>query len=297
MSANKIERVGVLGTGLMGSGIVQVCAQAGYTVIAREIEEEYWTKAFDKIGGYLQKAVDKERISADDRQAALGRMTGTTQLDDLRDCDLIIEAVVEDIEIKNRMFEELDEICPEHTIFASNTSSLTVVEMAAATSRPDRVVGLHFFNPVPIMKLVEVVRALTTSNETFDTAWGFAQSVGKTPIAAKDNSGFVVNLLLVPYLLGAVRALEHGVASIGDIDKGMMFGCGHPMGPLTLLDFVGIDTTYRIAEVMFDEYKQEVYAAPPLLRKMHLAGYHGRKAGRGFYDYSGEKPVPMDLNL
>jgi 3-hydroxybutyryl-CoA dehydrogenase len=297
VSANKIEKVGVLGTGLMGSGIVQISAQAGYTVIAREIEEDYWKKAFDKVGGYLQKAVDKEKISADDRQAALDRMTGTTQLDDLRDCDLIIEAVVEDIEIKNRMFEELDEICPEHTIFASNTSSLTVVEMAAATSRPDRVVGLHFFNPVPIMKLVEVVRSITTSNETFDTAWGFAQSVGKTPIAAKDNSGFVVNLLLVPYLLGAVRALENGVASIGDIDKGMMFGCGHPMGPLTLLDFVGIDTTYRIAEIMFDEYKQEVYAAPPLLRKMHLAGYHGRKVGRGFYDYSGEKPVPMDLNL
>jgi len=297
VSANKIEKVGVLGTGLMGSGIVQICALAGYTVIAREIEEAYWKKAFDKIGGYLQKAVDKEKISAEDRQAAIDRMTGTTQLDDLRDCDLIIEAVVEDIEIKNRMFQELDEICPEHTIFASNTSSLTIVEMAAATSRPDRVVGLHFFNPVPIMKLVEVVRAITTSNETFDAAWQFAGTLGKVPIAAKDNSGFVVNLLLVPYLLGAVRALENGVASIEDIDKGMIFGCGHPMGPLTLLDFVGIDTTYRIAEIMFDEYKQEVYAAPPLLRKMHLAGYHGRKVGRGFYDYSGEKPTPMNLNL
>ncbi len=293
----KIEKVGVLGTGLMGSGIVQVCAQAGYDVVAREIEEEYWKKAFGKIEGFLQKAVDKEKISSADKDAALSRMSGTTSLDDLADCDLVIEAVVEDIEVKNEAFGELDEICPEHTIFASNTSSLTIVEMAAATARPERVIGLHFFNPVPIMKLVEVVRAITTGQETFDRAWAFAESLGKIPIAAKDNSGFVVNLLLVPYLLGAVRALESGVASVEDIDKGMVFGCGHPMGPLTLLDFVGIDTTYRIAEIMFDEYKQEVYAAPPLLRKMHLAGYHGRKSGKGFYDYSGEEPVPMDLNL
>ncbi|HUP01946.1 MAG TPA: 3-hydroxybutyryl-CoA dehydrogenase, partial [Gemmatimonadota bacterium] len=253
---------------------------------------------FEKIGGFLQKAVEKEKMTATDRQDALDRMTGTTELGDLADCDLVIEAVVEDIAVKNEMLGELDRICPKHTIFASNTSSLTIVEMAAATRRPDRVVGLHFFNPVPLMKLVEVVRAITTSEETFGKAWSFAESLGKIPIAARDNSGFVVNLLLVPYLLGAVRALENGVAGIEDIDKGMVFGCGHPMGPLTLLDFVGIDTTYRIAEIMFDEYKEPVYAAPPLLRKMHLAGYHGRKTGKGFYDYTGgSDPVPMDLNL
>ncbi|MGH7550510.1 MAG: 3-hydroxyacyl-CoA dehydrogenase family protein [Gemmatimonadota bacterium] len=297
MSKDRIEKVGVLGAGLMGSGIVQVCAQAGYTVVAREVEERYWMKGFQRIGGFMQKAVEKAKMTAEDRDAALGRMSGTTELSDLADCDLVIEAVVEDLEVKNEMFGELDGLCPDHTIFASNTSSLTIAEMAAATSRPDRVIGLHFFNPVPIMKLVEVVRAIQTGEETFQRTWGFAESLGKIPIAARDNSGFVVNLLLVPYLLGAVRAVESGVASIEDIDKGMVHGCAHPMGPLTLLDFVGIDTTYRIAEIMFDEYKEHVYAAPPLLRKMHLAGYHGRKTGKGFYDYAGEKPVPMDLNL
>ena len=297
MSSDRIEKVGVLGTGLMGSGIVQVCAQAGYAVVAREVEDRYWQKAFERIAGFLQKSVEKEKMTQADREAALGRMTGTTELSELADCDLVIEAVIEDLEVKNEMLGELDRLCPDHTIFASNTSSLTIAEMAAATGRPDRVVGLHFFNPVPVMKLVEVVRAIQTSEETFRTTWDFAESLGKIPIAAKDNSGFVVNLLLVPYLLGAVRAVESGVASIEDIDKGMVHGCGHPMGPLTLLDFVGIDTTYRIAEIMFQEYKEPVYAAPPLLRKMHLAGYHGRKTGRGFYDYSGKEPVPMSLNL
>ena len=297
MSGGKIEKVGVLGTGLMGSGIVQVAAQAGYTVVAREVEEKFWKKGFERIAGFTAKAVEKEKMTAADREATLGRMTGTTKLADLADCDLVIEAVVEDLAVKNEMFAELDALCPEHTIFASNTSSLTIVEMAAATKRPDRVVGLHFFNPVPVMKLVEVVRAITTSQETFDRAWSFAGSLGKIPIAAKDNSGFIVNYLLVPYLLGAVRALESGVGSTEDIDKGMVFGCGHPMGPLTLLDFVGIDTTYRIAEIMFDEYKEPLYAAPPLLRKMHLAGYHGRKSGKGFYDYATDPPKPVDLNL
>jgi 3-hydroxybutyryl-CoA dehydrogenase len=297
VSEKKIEKVGVLGTGLMGSGIVHVCAQAGYQVVAREVDEKYWKKAFEKIGGFMQKSVEKEKMAAADREAALGRMRGTTEISDLAECDLIIEAVVEDIAVKNEMFAQLDRECPAHTIFASNTSSLTIVEMAAATSRPDRVVGLHFFNPVPLMKLVEVVRSVTTSEATFKRAWSFAESLGKIPIAAKDNSGFVVNLLLVPYLLGAVRALESGLASTEDIDKGMVYGCGHPMGPLTLLDFVGIDTTYRIAEIMFDEYKRPEYAAPPLLRKMHLAGYHGRKSGKGFYDYAGAEPVPTDLNL
>lgn len=297
MNQAKIEKVGVLGAGLMGSGIVQVCAQAGYEVVAREVEERYWKKGFEKIDGFLQRAVEKGKMSAADRTAALERMTGTTRLEDLAGCDLVIEAVVEDLAVKNEMFGELDGLCPPHTIFASNTSSLTIAEMAAATRRPDRMVGLHFFNPVPVMKLVEVVRTIQTGEETFRRTWAFAESLGKIPIAAKDNSGFVVNLLLVPYLLGAVRAVESGVASIEDVDKGMVHGCGHPMGPLTLLDFVGIDTTYRIAEIMFQEYKQPVYAAPPLLRKMHLAGYHGRKTGKGFYDYGGSEPKPMDLNL
>jgi 3-hydroxybutyryl-CoA dehydrogenase len=297
VSEKKIEKVGVLGTGLMGSGIVHVCAQAGYQVVAREVEETYWKRAFERIGGFMQKSVEKEKMTASDRDAAISRMSGTTDLADLAECDLVIEAVVEDIEVKNEMFGELDALCPPHTIFASNTSSLTIVEMAAATSRPDRVVGLHFFNPVPIMKLVEVVQAVTTSQATFERVWAFAESLGKIPIAAKDNSGFVVNLLLVPYLLGAVRALESGLATTEDIDKGMVHGCGYPMGPLTLLDFVGVDTTYRIAEIMFDEYKRPEYAAPPLLRKMHLAGFHGRKSGKGFYDYSGAEPKPSDLNI
>jgi 3-hydroxybutyryl-CoA dehydrogenase len=297
MSQTKIEKVGVLGAGLMGSGIVQVSAQAGYEVVALEVEEKYWKKGFEKIGGFLQKAVEKGKMSAADREAALGRMTGTTRIGDLAGCDLVIEAVVEDLAVKNEMLGELDRLCPPHTIFASNTSSLTIAEMAAATGRPDRMVGLHFFNPVPVMKLVEVVRTIQTGEEAFRKAWAFAESLGKIPIAARDNSGFVVNLLLVPYLLGAVRAVESGVASIEDVDKGMVYGCGHPMGPLTLLDFVGIDTTYRIAEIMFQEYKEPVYAAPPLLRKMHLAGYHGRKTGKGFYDYGGSEPKPMDLNL
>ncbi|MFN2384383.1 MAG: 3-hydroxyacyl-CoA dehydrogenase family protein [Gemmatimonadota bacterium] len=297
MSAERIETVGVLGAGLMGGGIIQVCAQAGYQVIAREVEEKYWQKGLGRIEGFLGKAVEKGKLEAADRDAALGRITGTTDLEALAECDLVIEAVVEDIAVKDAMFGTLDGLCPVHTIFASNTSSLTVVEMAAATQRPDRVVGLHFFNPVPVMKLVEVVRAITTGEATFQRVWAFAESLGKIPIAAKDRSGFVVNYLLVPYLLGAVRALESGVASIEDIDKGMVYGCAHPMGPLTLLDFVGIDTTYRIAEIMFEEYKEPLYAAPPLLRKMHLAGYHGRKSGKGFYDYSGSEPKPMELNL
>lgn len=297
MSAEKIEKVGVLGCGLMGSGIAHVCAQAGYEVIVREIEDAYWKKGVAKIEKFMERSVEKEKMTAADKDAALARISGTTELADLAGCDLVIEAVVEDIEEKNAMFRELDGACPAHTIFASNTSSLTIVEMAAATGRPDRTVGLHFFNPVPVMKLVEVVKAITTSKETFERTWAFAESLGKIPIAARDNSGFVVNLLLVPYLLGAVRALENGVASVEDIDRGMVYGTGHPMGPLTLLDFVGIDTTYRIAEIMFAEYKQEVYAAPPLLRKMHLAGWHGRKSGKGFYDYSGDEPVPSELNL
>ncbi|RMF69646.1 MAG: 3-hydroxybutyryl-CoA dehydrogenase [Calditrichaeota bacterium] len=292
-----IKTVGVLGAGLMGSGIAQVAAASGYKTIVREISDELVNKGLSKIEGFLGKAVEKGKMTAEQKDATLKNLTGTTKLEDCRDCDLIIEAVTEDINVKKEIFQKLDAICPADTIFASNTSSLTITEMAAATDRPEKFVGLHFFNPVPIMKLVEVVRTIQTSKETFETAFAFAKSLGKEPIACKDNSGFVVNLLLVPYLLGAIRAVENGVGSIEDIDKGMTLGCGHPMGPLTLLDFVGLDTTYYIANIMFDEYREAQYAPPPLLKKMVQAGFYGRKSGKGFYDYSGDKPVPNDLGL
>ncbi|MFQ5676088.1 MAG: 3-hydroxyacyl-CoA dehydrogenase family protein [bacterium] len=292
-----IKKVGVIGAGLMGSGIAQVSAAAGYQTTIREISQEFLDKGLSKIDGFLAKSVEKGKLTSEQKDATLKNLTGTTQLEDLQDCDLIIEAITEDIKLKKETFGALDELCGKGTIFASNTSSLTVTEMAAATRRPGQFVGLHFFNPVPLMKLVEVVRTIQTSQETFDAAFEFAKSVGKVPIACKDNSGFVVNLLLVPYLIGAIRAVENGIASIEDIDKGMTLGCGHPMGPLTLLDFVGIDTTYYIANIMFDEYREQQYAPPPLLKKMVQAGYYGRKSGNGFYDYSGEKPVPNDLGI
>jgi 3-hydroxybutyryl-CoA dehydrogenase len=293
----EIKKVGVVGCGLMGSGIAQVSAVGGYDTVVREVSQDLIDNGLAKIEGFLSKAVEKGKMTAEQKETALKNLTGTTNLDDLKNCDLIIEAVTEHIKVKKEIYQHLDKICPEETIFASNTSSLTIAEMAAATKRPERFVGLHFFNPVPVMKLVEVVRTIQTSQETFDTAFQFAKSLGKEPISCKDNSGFVVNLLLVPYLLSAVRALENGVASIEDIDKSMTLGCGHPMGPLTLLDFVGIDTTYYIANIMFDEYRDSMYAAPPLLKKMVMAGYYGRKSGKGFYDYSGEKPVPNDLGI
>lgn len=292
-----IKIVGVLGCGLMGSGIAQVAAHAGYATVVREISDELNERGKAGITKSLNKFVEKEKLSTDARDATLGRLTFTTKVKDLATCDIVIEAVTEDLEIKNALWTELDRLCPDHTIFASNTSSLTIAAMAAATERPDRFVGLHFFNPVPLMKLVEVVRTVTTGQPTLERAMAFAKSLGKEPIAAKDTSGFVVNLLLVPYLLDAIRAVEGGVASVADIDKGMTLGTGHPMGPLTLLDFVGIDTTYRIAEIMFQEYREARYAPPPLLKRMFLAGLHGRKTGKGFYDYSTKPPTVTELGL
>jgi 3-hydroxybutyryl-CoA dehydrogenase len=249
------------------------------------------------IEGSLARLVEKGKLDAAARDAALGRLAFTTDLAAVAACDLIIEAVTEDLEVKNALWRELDAACAPATIFASNTSSLTIAAMAAATGRPDRVVGLHFFNPVPLMPLVEVVRTVTTSAETVERVVAFARRLGKEPVLAKDSSGFIVNLLLVPFLLDAVRALERGVATTADLDRAMQLGCGHPMGPLTLLDFVGLDTVCRIAEIMFDEYREMRYAPPPLLRRMVLAGMYGRKSGRGFYDYSATPPVPAALGL
>jgi 3-hydroxybutyryl-CoA dehydrogenase len=280
-----IRTVGVLGGGLMGSGIAQVAAQAGFATVLREVSDALGQRARAGIEKTLAKGIERGKVTAEARDQALGRLSVTTQLADFRDCDVVVEAVVEDLGVKNQMWRELDSICPAHTIFASNTSSLTIAAMAAATTRADRMVGLHFFNPVPLMKLVEVVRTVTTSQETFDRAFAFARALGKEPIAAKDNSGFVVNLLLIPYMLDAIRALEGGVASIADIDKAMQLGTGHPMGPFTLLDFVGLDTTYYIANIMFEEYREKRFAPPPLLKQMVQAGRFGRKSGRGFYDH------------
>ncbi len=291
----EIKRVGVLGCGLMGSGIAQVAAAAGYETLVREVSDELCERGIGGIGRQLGKAVEKGRLSAGDRDAVVGRLKGTTNLEDLKDCDIIIEAVVEDLAVKNQMWQTLDAVCGPGTIFASNTSSLTIADMAAATKRPERMVGLHFFNPVPVMKLVEVVKTIATDPAVFDTAFQFAKSLGKEPIVCKDNSGFVVNLLLVPYMMDAIRALEQGVASITDIDKGMQLGTGYPMGPFVLSDFVGLDTLDKIGGIMFDEYKEKRYASPPLLRRMVSLGYFGRKSGKGFYDYSGDKPVPMPL--
>ncbi len=281
----KIRKVGVLGGGLMGSGIAEVCARAGYDTVVREVSEDLAAKGKGRIEGSLGKAVDRGKLPASDRDAALGRISTTTRLEDLSECDLVIEAVVEDLALKKETFGALDRICTESAIFCSNTSSLTITELSAATKRGDRFAGLHFFNPVPVMKLVEVVRTIATSEETVETVFEFAKSLGKEPIRAHDNSGFVVNRLLVPYLLDAVRALEEGVGTREDIDRGMELGCGHPMGPLKLLDFVGLDTTYSIAEIMFNEYREKRFAPPPLLKRMVLAGRYGRKSGRGFYEY------------
>lgn len=291
---SEIRKVGVLGCGLMGSGIAQVSAQAGYETVVRETEQSLLDRGFKGIEKSLGKFVEKGKLSAEDRDATVGRLKGTTSLEDFADCDVVIEAIVEDVDVKKTAYADLDRIVKKDAIFSSNTSSLTITELSMATARPEQFVGLHFFNPVPLMKLVEVVRTILTSDASFDRAFAFAQSLGKQPIAARDNSGFIVNRLLVPYLLDAVRGYEEGIGSVEDIDKGMQLGCGYPMGPLTLLDFVGLDTTYYISKIMFDEYREKRFAAPPLLRKMVLAGRYGRKSGAGFYDYSGEKPVAFD---
>ena len=291
----KINTVGVAGCGLMGSGIAEVSAKAGFDVVVREIDEGALVAGRKRIHGSLDRAVSKGKLDRAARDEALARMTFTTSLDDLADCDLVVEAIIESLDAKQELFGYLDGICRRETIFASNTSSLTVTDMAAATSRPERFVGLHFFNPVPVMKLVEVVRTIATSQETFDTAYDFAVRVGKTPVAAKDNSGFVVNLLLVPYMLDAIRQVERGVATIEDVDTAMTLGCGYPMGPFVLGDFVGIDTLYRVAEIMYEEYREERYAPPPLLKRLMTMGRHGRKTGAGFYDWTPDGPIALKL--
>jgi len=281
----KMRKVGVLGCGLMGAGIAEVAARAGFETVVREVSEEVVEKGLGKLRGSLDKAVERGKLDAGERDKAWGRLHGVVDLAALADCDLVVEAIVENLDEKRRTFAALDAVVKEGALFASNTSSLTITQIAMATRRPDRFVGLHFFNPVPVMKLVEVVRTLLTSQEAYDAAIEAVRAFGKEPVTARDNSGFLVNRLLVPYLLDAVRAYEEGVGSIEDIDKAMQLGCGYPMGPFTLLDFVGLDTTYYIANIMFDEYREKRFAPPPLLKQMVLAGRLGRKSGRGFYEH------------
>jgi len=290
-----ITKVGVLGCGLMGSGIAQVCAQAGHQTVVLEVDQKLLDKGLASIDKFLRGGVERGKLTAAERERTLGNLKGTTRLEDLADRDLIIEAVVENRDAKIEIFRKLDTICPPQTIFASNTSSLCITELAAATRRPARFLGLHFFNPVPLMKLVEVARTILTEETAFEDALAFVGTLQKTAIRTSDKTGFIVNRLLVPYILDAVRALEEGVGSIRDIDEAMKLGCGYPMGPLTLLDLVGLDTTYHIANVFFDEFRERRFACPALLRRMVLAGFHGRKSGKGFYDYGGATPVPNDF--
>ncbi len=289
-----IKKVGVLGCGLMGSGIAQVAAQSGYDTVVVEVEQKFLDKGMSGIDKSLGKFVEKGKLSAADKDSCLRRLKGSTSLKDLADCDIVVEAITENPKVKKETYTAIDSIVKKDAIFASNTSSLTITELSMATARPKQFVGLHFFNPVPLMKLVEVVRTIVTSDAAFNTAFEFVKSLGKDPVSCRDNSGFIVNRLLVPYLLDAIRAFEEGVGSIEDIDKAMQLGCGYPMGPFTLLDFVGLDTTYFITDVMFNEYREKRFASPALLRKMVLAGRFGRKSGAGFYDYAGEKPVAFD---
>jgi len=281
-----IQKIGVLGCGLMGSGIAEVAAKAGFEVVVREVAPELLEKGMKRLRGSLDKAVEKGKLEASARDATLARLTGTTDLGALADCDLVVEAIVENLEEKKKTFAALDGIVKAGAIFASNTSSLTITQLAMATKRPERLIGLHFFNPVPVMKLVEVVRTLLTDDAVITEVMEWCRGVGKSPVACKDNSGFIVNRLLVPYMLDAIRGLEEGIGTIEDIDEAMKLGCGYPMGPFTLLDFVGLDTTYYIADIMFEEYREKRFAPPPLLKQMVQAGRFGRKSGRGFYDYS-----------
>jgi 3-hydroxybutyryl-CoA dehydrogenase len=269
----------------MGAGIAQVSAAAGYRTIVREVEDSLVSNGLGRIEKFLAGGVEKGKLTADDKAKTLANLSGTTRLEDLKGCDIVIEAIIENIDEKASSYATLDSVLPEHAMICSNTSSLCITELAARTKRPDRFAGLHFFNPVPLMKLVEVVRGLATSDATYQSVFAFAQTLGKEPVTAPDRPGFIVNRLLVPYLLDAIRAYEHGLGTVEDIDKGMKLGCGYPMGPFTLLDFVGLDTTYYIANIMFDEYREPAYAPPPLLKRMVLAGRLGRKSGEGFYKY------------
>lgn len=291
-----IQRVGVVGCGLMGSGIAQVSAQSGFTTIVREVSPELVEKGIKSVEKNLARLVEKGVITEAAKGEIRGRLKGSTSLEELKDCDVVVEAIIEQLPAKRELFTLLDAICPASTIFASNTSSLTITEIAASTKRPQRFVGLHFFNPVPVMKLVEVVKTIATDPAVYEEMMEFGAKLGKTPVRANDSGGFIVNRLLVPYLLDAIRALEEGVGSVVDIDNSMKLGCGYPMGPFTLLDFVGLDTTLYISQIMFDEFKEKRFAAPPLLKRMVLAGWLGKKSGRGFYDYAdAANPKPMQL--
>ena len=290
-----MKNIGIIGCGTMGGGIAQVASEAGFGVTVLEIKEKFLTSGMKKIDKFLSKSVEKEKITAQQKEDILKRIKGTLDINDLAQCDLIVEAAVEDLDLKRELFQKLDALCKENAVLTTNTSSLTVIEIAEATKRQDKVVGLHFFNPVPLMPLVEVVKTIKTSDEAFKTAWEFIEKIKKIPIAAKDNTGFIVNLLLIPFLLDAIRVLQEGIASVEDIDKGMKFGCGHPMGPLALLDLIGLDVIFKVATIMYNEYKEKKYAPPPLLKQMVLGGYFGVKTGRGFYEYGGDEPKPMDF--
>lgn len=282
----EVERVGLVGCGLMGRGISEICARAGIPVTVREINQDVLDKGLGAVRASLAKSLERRRIDVEEHDRALANLTGTVELSDLAGSDLVVEAIVEDLETKRELFVALDGIVGDACIFASNTSSLTLTQLAASTARPDRFVGLHFFNPVPAMRLVEVVRTLMTSDEAYNACWSLAERVGKTPVACGDNSGFIVNRLLIPYLLDAVRAYENGVGSMEDIDTAMKLGCGYPMGPFTLSDFIGLDTMYSVANIMFDEYRETRFAPPTLLKQLVQAGHLGRKTGKGFFDYS-----------
>ncbi len=293
----EISKVGVVGCGLMGHGITQICAQAGWDVVVREVNQDRLDGGIGKIEKQLARAVEKGRASQEDADAVRTRIEPTLDYGDLADCDLVIEAMTEDLGGKLEMWREVDEVVNDDAFFATNTSSLAVIDQAASTSRPDRFCGMHFFNPAQVMPLLEVVQTVTTSDETLETAFEVGEKLGKTTVHARDKTGFIVNRLLVPYMLDAIRAYEEGVGTVDQIDTAMKAGANYPMGPFTLLDFVGLDTTKSIADIMFDEYRERRFAAPPTLRKMVAAGYYGRKSGKGFYDYSGEEPVPTELGL